>query len=295
MKRLLITALCIFSLLLPAGCASGGDVHADSENLTSAHPQTPTPEISAPDTPASPTPLPSGDAHTVKALLAAAAEPCGRCLYVWGGGWNEEDTGAGPDAMTMGASPRWYEFFREKGASYDYRETFYQIHDGLDCTGYLGYCVYQVFGSEYSQSGYVFPSGAVAEHYREFFGGEIISRQDINGYQAGDVMCTKGHAYLVVGQCSDGSVLFFHASPPAVSLCGTPAANGSSDSEAVALAEEYMSKYRGECFEWFDTCQRGSAFLTDYDQYRWDESVLSDPNGYRNLTPREILDDLFEA
>ena len=303
MKRLLLTTLCI--LILAAGCAP---VSAPPDTPTVVSPTEalqPTPPSEPPATsiPASvPTPVPepveplpssAEPVYTVKDLLSAAIEPCGRCLYVWGGGWNEEDTAAGPDAMREGPSPRWYEFFLENGPSYDVNSTKYQIHDGLDCTGYLGYSVYQVFGDAYSQTGYVFPSGKFAAGCLALFGGENIPVQNIRDYKPGDIMHKRGHVFLVIGQCEDGSLLFLHASPPALSLCGTPARDGSTSSQAVALATEYMSKYRSECFEKYDTCLRGTGFLTEYDQYRWDENLLTDPDGYFQMTPREILDDLL--
>ena len=36
---------------------------------------------------------------------------------------------------------------------------------------------------------------------------------------------------------------------------------------------------------------RGTDYLTEYNQMRWD--VLEDPDGYNDMTPEEILKDLF--
>ncbi len=231
--------------------------------------------------------------YTVKALLSYATQPVGRCLYVWSGGWNEEDTAAGIDAMTYGVSDRWYEFFTENGSDYDTAETAFQIHDGLDCTGYLGWSVYQVFGDLYSDSGYVFQSGTVADNFLRLFGGTLTPSNEVDSYRAGDIMCRNGHVFIIIGECNDGSVVFMHASPPAVSICGTVTPSGSSDSEAIALAEKYMEEYRNECFLKYDTCERGTSYLTDYDRYRFDEAILSDPDGYGNMTPEEVLKNLF--
>lgn len=232
--------------------------------------------------------------HTVRDLLAAAMEPVGRCLYVYGGGWNEDDTGAGTDAVTFGASPRWYEFFLEHDKDYDYREYRYQIHDGLDCSGFVGYTIYQVFGSEHGV-GYVFKSGETGEKLTEIFGGKITSADESDGCLPGDIMFRNGHVYIVIGVCEDGSVLFVHASSPVVSLCGTPSPDGDGNSEAVALALRYMENYRPECYEKFgSTCSRGMSYLTDYSRYRWDASTLADPDGYYEMSAEEILADLFE-
>lgn len=42
--------------------------------------------------------------------MQTALLPVGYTLYIWGGGWNVCDTGAGEDAMRIGVSPRWKAF-----------------------------------------------------------------------------------------------------------------------------------------------------------------------------------------
>ena len=76
--------------------------------------------------------------RTLYNLLLTAIEPLGHTMYVWGGGWNEEDTAAGEEARSIGESPRWKEFFEMQDSTYNYENTRYQIHDGLDCSGYVG-------------------------------------------------------------------------------------------------------------------------------------------------------------
>ena len=232
-------------------------------------------------------------APTVKKLLMAALEPVGTTLYVYGGGWNEEDTAAGVEALSYGISPRWKEFFDENNASYNYQNTMYQIHDGLDCTGYVGYAVYQIFGDTYSDIGYVFKSKDMVSEYAGMFDSTFVSRYDIDRYYPGDIMGKSGHVFMVIGECSDGSLLFLQASPPVVSLCGTPTPSGNNDSEAVRLAREYMSKYYSESYAWYDSCIRDTTFLTNYDQMHWNRNILQDPDGYDDMTPEEILKDLF--
>ena len=36
-------------------------------------------------------------------FLKTALQPVGRTVYIWGGGWNEEDTAAGVEAQAMSA------------------------------------------------------------------------------------------------------------------------------------------------------------------------------------------------
>ncbi len=302
MKKTVLTLALSIALTL-CGCGGGGSEKPDSggnsadvssastsENTTSKADKTSENASSEIDDSEA---KPVDGSYTVKAFLSAASQPVGRCLYVWSGGWNESDTAAGIDAMTYGVSGRWYEFFTENGSDYNTAETAFQIHDGLDCTGYLGWSVYQVFGDLYSDSGYVFQSGTVADNYLRLFGGTLTPKSEVDSYRAGDIMCKKGHVFIAVGQCGDGSVVLMHASPPAVSICGTVTPDGSGDSEAIALAEKYMKKYRSECFNKYSTCERGVGYLTDYDRYRFDGGILSDPDGYFNMTPEEILEDLF--
>ena len=230
---------------------------------------------------------------SVKKLLKAALEPVGSTLYVYGGGWNEEDTAAGVECMTYGVSPNWKVFFDNNNSSYNYKNTMYQIHNGLDCTGYVGYSVYQVFGNKYSNNGYVYESGKVGNAYTALFSSSYINRNNIERYYPGDIMCRNGHAFIVIGKCSDGSLLFLHASPPVVSLCGTATPGGNSNSEAVNLARTYMSKYYPESATRYNSFYRDTSYLKNYDQMHWNRAVLADPDGYDNMTPEQILKDLF--
>ena len=235
----------------------------------------------------------NADAASVKDLLSQAIKPIGNCLYVYGGGWNEPDTGAGIEAMTYGISPKWKEFYSNKDASYNHKNFSYQIHNGLDCTGYVGWSLFQIFGNEYSDNGYVYLAKDMAQEYAKLFNGSFISKGNIKDYQSGDVMCSDGHAYIVLGRCDDGSVVLLHASPPAVSICGTYTPNGNSNSQAVVLAKYYMSTYFPDCYNRYPKCSRNTSYLTDYNQMRWNENVLADSDGYRQMSASQILEDLF--
>ena len=241
----------------------------------------------------------SAKAATVKELLQTGLEPIGKCVYVYGGGWNEADTAAGKECMTQGLSGRWAEFYNQNTAAYDWRKTKYQIHNGLDCTGYTGWVLYQLFGDSYSKSGYVFPSGQMAESYAKLFGSQIIPPEKITVRQSGDVMAKKGHVYIVLGQCEDGSVVLMHASPPSVSLAGTADRNKKENSQAVQLAKRYMQKYfPTETARYANYARVGKeydTYLTDFSEIQWKPTVLADPDGYRGMTAAEILRDLFEG
>ena len=263
----------------------------------------PTPAPSpTPVPPPDPTPEPTDKTDEVTALatlkdfLSSALAPIGNCLYVYGGGWNEADTGAGTEAMSFGPSPRWKQFYDSKDSSYDHKNHKYRIHDGLDCTGYIGYAAYQVFGDAYSKNGYVFPSGILVTEYKKLFGGSISYKGSIPERKAGDIMAKSGHAYIVLGTCSDGSVLIAHASPPNVTISGTTTSSGDKNSQALALAEKYMKEIAPNAYERYPhNCSRGFSYLTDYDLYRFPDSVISDPDGLRSLSPDELMSRLTEG
>lgn len=236
------------------------------------------------------------DRSTLKNLLQTALQPVGKTLYVWGGGWNKADTGAGKSAVSMGISPKWEAFFRKQDSSYDYQKTRYQIEDGLDCSGYIGWCIYNILNTENGREGYVMNAGKMAENFAGRGWGTFKEHSKIMDYRAGDIMSSVGHVYMVVGQCNDGSVVLLHASPPGVQLCGTPSGRGNCNSKAVSLARKYMKRYYPEYYKKYKNCSRDSSYLKDYDQMRWDisgKAIMEDPEGYAEKTAEKILKDLF--
>ncbi len=176
--------------------------------------------------------------QTLCTFLRRALEPVGHTMYVWGGGWNRADDGAGLETRTRAPAPRWAQFAAQQGADYDWHQTRYRIHDGLDCTGYVGWAVYGLFAARDGGAGYVLPSSRMAVDFAARGWGRFTPAAQVRGRQAGDVMATPGHVYLSLGDCADGSALFVHASPPGVQLGGSPAADGTADSLAVACARD---------------------------------------------------------
>ena len=59
---------------------------------------------------------------TLENLLKTALLPIGNTMYIYGGGWNEEDTGAGIEAITIGVSPKWVEFAIKQDSSYNFKD-----------------------------------------------------------------------------------------------------------------------------------------------------------------------------
>ncbi|MBR1865097.1 MAG: hypothetical protein IJ801_01170 [Lachnospiraceae bacterium] len=238
---------------------------------------------------------------TVKNLLQTAIAPIGSTMYVWGGGWNKADTAAGKDAKRIGLSPAWRAFAANKGASYNYRNYRYQIHDGLDCSGYVGWCVYNVLNTKNNKKGYVYSASKQAGQFAKLGFGSYTPADKVTEYQAGDIMsstCTCcGHVWIVVGACADGSVVLVHASPAGVQICGTVTPEGKKNSEAYRLARQYMKKYYKTWYEKYPDVSRGATYLSHYGQMRWrtggSDVILSDPDGYKDMSAEEILKDLF--
>ncbi len=233
---------------------------------------------------------------TIKELLKIGLEPMGSTMYVWGGGWNETDDGAGKEARTLGVSGRWREFFRKQDAHYDYRQTRYQIHEGLDCSGYVGWCIYNLMHTKNGEEGYVMPAKKMAADFARRGWGTYFPAEKVEDHCAGDIMSSNGHVYLTVGSCRDGSVVLMHSSPPGVQLSGTTDLLGRAESEAVCLAEWYMKNYFPAWHEKYPDHTRGMEYLREYSQMRWlllDSGVISDPEGLQKRTAEKVLAEIF--
>lgn len=233
---------------------------------------------------------------TLKKLLQTALKPVGSTMYVWGGGWNKADTGAGKTARTIGVSPKWKTFFKKQTSSYDYNTTKYQIENGLDCSGYIGWSIYNILNTKSGNEGYVMKASDMASNFASRGWGTYTYKTGVNDYRAGDIMSMPGHVWMVLGQCKDGSVVLLHSSPPGVQISGTATRNGNRNSQAVALAKKYMKKYYPAWYKKYPDCSKGSSYLTQSSRMRWDlsgKSIMSDPDGYRKMSAEQILRDLL--
>lgn len=235
---------------------------------------------------------PEPDTVSILDLLRVAAQPVGQTMYVWGGGWNEEDTGAGMEAMTLGLSPRWAEFAAAQDSSYNYKNTRYQIHDGLDCSGYVGWAVYNVLETENGQPGYVCKASAMAQSLSDQGLGDYIPAADMTLWLPGDIMSMKGHVWIAVGMCGDGSVLLLHSSPPGVMFSGTLLPDGS-ESQASVLADQIMQERFPDWYSRYPHCARSYSYLTNSSAMRWSSDVLTDPEGLRDMTAEEVVNLIF--
>lgn len=89
-------------------------------------------------------------------FLKNALKPVGQTLYIYGGGWNEAQTGSGNEALTLGLSKEWKSFYDSQDSSYNYENYMYEIHKGLDCSGYVGWTIYNTLETKSNHGdGYV--------------------------------------------------------------------------------------------------------------------------------------------
>lgn len=236
---------------------------------------------------------------TIKNFLQTAIAPVGSTMYIWGGGWNKEDTGAGKEARTIGLSAAWRTFFKEQTSSYNYQNHWYEIHNGLDCSGFVGWCIYNIKNTANNKKGYVYKAAKEAETYAALGFGSYTPAYKIKNYKAGDIMSSRGHVWIVIGQCKDKSVVLVHSSPNGVQINGTTTPSGSTNSEAAKLAKKYMEKYYPKWYNRYGSVCKGSDYLQNYGQMRFRTNgsniLLSDPENYQDKTAKEILKDLFKG
>ena len=252
---------------------------------------------------------------TLKNLLATAMEPVGTSLYIYGGAWDWQDVGSSVQATTIGLPQSWVDFFQYHDANYTYKNSEDPAHSyywrgyneyyfgGPDCSGYVGWVVYNLMNTESGNDGYVMSASKMAGSFADEGWGQLLS-DGVKDFQPGDIFSMSGHVWMCLGTCEDGSVVFLH-STPSDSKTGQPGGgvqlsaldpDGNVDCQAYQLVSHYMSTYYPQ---W---SQRYDAVLRDYEsyttvsgsQFRWDLSgVISDPDGYANMTADEILADLF--
>lgn len=240
-----------------------------------------------------PQPIEGTGTKTIKNYLLGALLPVGKALYVWGGGWN--------DSTRKGISPTWVDWYNSQSSYYDFNYysdlSVSNRAKGLDCSGFVGWAAYQVMHSKSGEGyGYTVVSGDVGESYRNRGWGSIINQSYLSSHdyvlKAGDIGYNSGHVWIVIGQCADKSVVLVHSTPQAgCQISGSATPSGNSNSQAAALAEKYMQRYSG--ISKYKYSYSVGNYIPRYNYLRWNSSVLSDPDGYMNMTADQILADLF--
>lgn len=237
----------------------------------------------------------TSETATMQKLFEVVLEPVGSTMYIWGGGWDPNDAKAGKTATQIGVDKRWAEFAEKQDKNYDFKEHMDEQENGLDCSGYVGWVIYNLFEDRDGQDGYVSLSTGMAENLANRGWGKLI--RNPHEFLPGDIVSMQGHVWISLGTCEDGSVLLVHSSPPGVSICGTviPEAEETEDMEqadsvAIQLAEAYMSSNYSNWQEKYPNRAVPSAYLENVTVLRWNSDTLKDASEYQSFSGEEILE-----
>lgn len=244
---------------------------------------------------------PTRSVSTIKNFLKTAVKPIGKTVYVWGGGWSTDGLNGSVEGRSMGVAKRWANFYDQQTSSYNYLNTQYQRRDGVDCSGYVGWCIYNIMNTKSGNNGYVMYAQKMAKTYSSYGWGSFKKKTKVKSYKPGDIMSSDcsccGHVWIVIGACEDGSVVALHStSHGGVQLSGTVSATGKTNSQAATLAAAYMEQYFPEWCQKFTPLTKNSAYLSHYVQMSWDVSgntIMTDPEGYQNMNAEQVLRELF--
>ena len=276
--------------------------------------------------------------RTLKNFISTAFQPLGTTLYVFGGGWDFQDLGTANEGMTIGISQNWVKFYDEHDVNYTYKDTnksasYYPFegyneyyYAGLDCSGYVGWTIYNnLYNESLKEKGFVQSSTNIAKALADKnYGTWMHTVEGSNStnpnytllaqeLKVGDIISTNGHVMMCLGKCSDNSFIIMH-STPSDSIAGKPGGgvqlsavntkeDGSQNCEAYKLCDEYMKKYFKK---WTDrykvkVVKLSTVFnLPDSKPnsgiFHWNlnNGVIQDPDKYASKSAKEILKDLFQ-
>lgn len=214
-------------------------------------------------------------------FLKTALIPAHRTMYVWGGGWEESG-----DLGRLGLNPKWYGFYKNSEADYDFKQHKFKKESGLDCSGYVGWVMTNYFGG----GDYVTFADKQADLFAEIGLGTVIKNPRC--FMPGDIVSGNGHVYIAVGQCADRSLILLHSSPPGVQLCAASARD--TDSMAARLVKCYTEKYWPEWSEKFGCCVRGAEYTRGVKAFRWSKTVMSDPDCLCGRSAEKVLEILLK-
>ena len=270
--------------------------------------------------------------QTIINLLKTAVMPLGNTLYVYGGGWNFQNETSSYMTMTIGVPQQWKDFFDSKDADYNYKfvpgtdnteedpvQSYYDygkfveyFYPGVDCSGYMGWLLFNVFNTQSSTDfadGYVGKSTTMAQtlsdeyHYGDY-------EHEISKLLPGDIISIKGHVYMVVGTCDDGSIVIIHSNiAPSrtgekgggVQLSALNPNDTGKDCDAYKLADSYIKKTYPQWYERYEITLMDYAHYMDTSgnescgRFSWNvvDGPMSDSEGIRDMSAAEILKLIF--
>lgn len=234
-------------------------------------------------------------------VISNALKPVGNTLYVWGGGWNKADNGSGETALHNGVWPQWKEYYENNKNNYSYRpgQTAWENGNreyrfwGLDCSGYLGWVIFNSVKNGKDSNGYVTSAKWIAGSLAGYGFGTAAACTLNSTFYPGDIVSTNGHCFLCLGQCRDGSVLILHSTPNGgVQMGGT--VNGSSSSLASKLAQSFMQQYYPDWWEYFGREGRQGVNAGTYlygTKFSWqNHGAIYDSRSLKSKSAEQIMD-----
>ena len=274
--------------------------------------------------------------RTLKNFLATAFQPVGTTLYMFGGGWNWQDTGSGDLVTSIGVPQSWIDFFQAQTINYTFKSQDYASGDlpenqdpphsyypyygfneynyaGVDCSAYIAWTVYNTINTESGEQGYLTNSRNMANSFALNGWGTITKevkkpkKGESGDFLPGDVFSIDGHVWICIGTMTDGSLLILH-STPSLSYTSMPgggpqlgAIGNSQKCDAYLIADRYMKTYFPAWSRRYPTTLKKYDVMTNVEgentgKFSWDlteEGILTDPDGYADMSPEEILADLF--
>ena len=175
---------------------------------------------------------------------------------------------------------------------YDFAEHRFERENGLDCSGFVGWVLYNTFEVMEGKTGYVTTSTDMAKALAQRGWGKLLKNP--REFLPGDIVSMEGHVWICIGTCADGSVLLVHSSPPGVSVCGTPS-KSTTESIAIQLATEYMTKHHPEWQEKYLNRRVELSYLENVVLFRWSEAVMEDAEEIQGKSAEEIMGILSPA
>ncbi len=271
---------------------------------------------------------------TLKNFLATAFTPVGTALYVWGGNWTWQDEGTSIQGRSLGVSKTWVDFYNSKDDDYFYQDyaTPWKSYNhysgwnqyyyaGIDCSGFVGWTLYNTLESKSGKKeGYVHHSHELAKKLADEYGYGTWTNARLEqgeGYlRPGDIVSQPGHVWICLGRCSDGSILLIHSSPTksvtgkyggGVQMSALNPHGNTTDCEAYRLASYYVQKYYPQWAKRYPAAMKSFEDYVCFDRkayngsvgfFRWNldgTSIMTDPDGYADLSAEQILEDLFKG
>ena len=157
----------------------------------------------------------------------------------------------------------------------------YEIHKGLDCSGYVGWSIYNTLETKSNHgNGYVLKAEEMTKTFANMKLGSY--KDSIQNAKPGDIVSmANAHVYI---------------SPPGVKISGTYDQNGNSNSQAVVYAKKIMKTYYPDWYSRYPDCTVDFSFTepSNVSLFHWNSKTLKDVDKLNSMTVNQIIQTLFK-